>query len=806
MVDILDILRIAKDDTVRNVAAMDVLANGKKRAMEIDTPPPISKQILSYIFAKLSTPPNTPSNSCVGKGTTLLDKVAKAEAQVQRSCGGVSDECCEISPDAYIRPCGEASGVVEHEISKDCLEMGENDKPLSCLEEKGTDTEDLEGSSKSQEEKTSSSSNEQDYPSKYFRCLSIENDQESHFLYGLVVPLVARILLVSCPNIMCIVEIPVIERDKQASQASSSDESFPSTNSSPDELNAEYCRSSSSESRGSIRLQSGETSQRENPPSKKSSERGSTLGGSFNCSFIKDPVKREKAAQLISSSLEALTAKVHIPHHDESEFTLSRVQPCRHRYVRDKKSRTLCGAMVEYTNASTCEVTVDDAFRVLALRRPDLNTPILLFTFDCDSHERMFHECLGYTNSFIIDIKRNEKFGDDSLNTNEKLQICKRLLPRRLSSRELPINCNNEKYSSEQRDKSISRQRPHALRRSRSLSLFDKSKENRTGEKRERSPKVSYSFAHDGGKFYQKHAKLESDIPTELYKGCGTGSVSNGLLDTFFTERVASPSDPTVLKKKESCLLSNVSPHFICRDSDQKSVYSCYEQSSPEMSTSLVATSSNTSKVSNNSFPFQGTSVFPATSNLSTASSGPVFSAPIGSFPLTTQYSGAFDRFSYYPFELVYYPGPLMQGYKLNTYQPLSDAASSGYNPVDWNGSRRNPVFASGQCVTGQISSGYQSPRQYSFPVHETQMSYMDKVAKWYAFSSDTSCENGMKPSPVFREMRSPTFSDTVATNPSGTNANSDDDSFMRKVASEALAMLGESHGDESSHPHDEST
>lgn len=36
----------------------------------------------------------------------------------------------------------------------------------------------------------------------------IENDQEDHFLYALILPLIARLLAVSCPGILCVVQIP----------------------------------------------------------------------------------------------------------------------------------------------------------------------------------------------------------------------------------------------------------------------------------------------------------------------------------------------------------------------------------------------------------------------------------------------------------------------------------------------------------------------------------------------------------------------------------------------------------------------
>jgi len=76
-----------------------------------------------------------------------------------------------------------------------------------------------------------SSSNEQSYPSNpssqlpiskhmlstiFRHVLSdsdskhvfVENEQEDHFLYGLVLPLLARILCASCPGLLCIVEMP----------------------------------------------------------------------------------------------------------------------------------------------------------------------------------------------------------------------------------------------------------------------------------------------------------------------------------------------------------------------------------------------------------------------------------------------------------------------------------------------------------------------------------------------------------------------------------------------------------------------
>ncbi|EME31273.1 uncharacterized protein Gasu_15120 [Galdieria sulphuraria] len=793
---------------------MDVLSNGKKRAMETDSPPPISKQILSYIFSKLTTPPSTPSNELTRKEGVQSSKLSNPSTQEQLYCNNVENNNSHVdrADDIYCRSYIHSSDDVNliDSTHKESLVAGEVDKVGSSSEEGRTDLEDYDGSSKSQGEKTSSSSNEQDVPSKYFRYLSIESDRGSHFLYGLVIPLVARILLVSCPNVMCIVEIPVIERKKQTSQSSSSDESIPSGNTSPGEGNAEFHRSSSNDSRGSTHIQSGESLQRDNSCSEKSSHRGSTLHGAFNCSFITDPFRRERAARLISSSVEALTAKVHVPHHDGSEFTLSRIQPSRHCYIRDEKSRTLCGAKVEYTNGSSCEVTVDDAFHVLAIRRPELDTPVLLFTFDCDSHEKKFQECLGYKNSFIIDIKSSEKpgLGNERFARTSKIAMCNKRLPRRLSSSKLLSNFTNEKDVTHRKEKSMSSvQHSQTLRRSRSSKLLSKSQGSRTGEKRERSPQVPCKAALNRADYSQKYAKLESETNAQAgsCKIHDTKYLSSGLLDTRFTEQVVSPLDITPPKREASNLSYGAFPQY----SDQTSPYLGREHT--ETHDNVMVAYPYVLGFSNDMHSLHEMAMLPVQPN--TASSGPVFSAPVASLHPSSLYSGGFDRSTYYTMPLVFHPTSFLRennplpghGPQLNANQHMADVLSNGCHSFDWSSSSKSPVFSQ-QCGVEQGSklTSLFSSTQQSFPLPETQMSYLDKVHKWYAHSEDLFSEKGTKQSPVFREMRSPTFSDTIVSSPKCTNASSDDDSSVRKVASEALAMLGESLRDETAHSQDE--
>eukprot|EP00871_Galdieria_phlegrea_P000107 jgi/Galph1/1097/GphlegSOOS_G5834.1 len=810
MVEILDILRFAKDETVKNVAAMDVLSNGKNRAMEASSTPPISKRILSYVFSKLSTPPDTPEIKFLTNPEIKNSTESAPEVHLNARASSANWQHTEHNDGMF--PLDDVCGVSS--VSKELSELKENDNGTPSFSEEGTtEAEDTDKASKSQGDSSSSSNSESDAPSKYFRYLTIENDEDSNFLYGLVVPLVARILLVSCPNLMCIVEIPVKGKKGNGSQLSSSDESYTPGSSSLEDSNGEYSRTGSSDSHVSTQGgQKEECAEKSRLRSEKTSDRGNTLHGSFNCSFVRDPVLREKAARLISNSIEALTAKVHIPHHDGSEFTLSRVQPCRHCYVRDEKTRTLCGAKVDFTNGATCEVTVDEAFKILCLRKPDEKMPILIFTFDCDIHSQKFRDCLNYKNILIVDIKRStkacekEQCFEDEETREERFT---RRLPRRRS-----IPCLFSQPSSQEVPKveSPRGKQLRAFRRSRSCQFSELQKEKITGEKRERSPNAAQQSPFEGSLNLasRKHAKTSNQ---KLYSNgnlktvVDAGSYSSSMIETPFTEPIVSipATKPMTLPSLQS------QPVY---HSKQGMQYFGEHYMVRGPSSGYVVNDTCKTNFSNGSPGFVPLSGLPSSLGL-VGHHGCVTSAPaFSSFPPPTPMNIVLSNYMPSQYPGIYpYANCILPSFHYN--QVCRSGWGNGFPPngiYDGSYSMLHPTdcphFIDQTNYKADVynawhlphySNGYHLPpmrqggecRYQSYPCNyqDVQMSYLDKVHNWWNTVGNefgSTAETAMSPS--YREMRSPTFSDTVV----GSPGNSDDDSLGKRVALEALAMLGE--------------
>lgn len=245
----------------------------------------------------------------------------------------------------------------------------------------------------------------------------IDNDKEHNFLYGLVLPLIARLFAVSCPGILCIVQLPRYERQPEftpppysgfGSNGSNGSKSFSHTTPSPqntsrtaspsdEELGGANRKSISPDSNPGtaelIRHADKVLSRAEAAAEKRAAEaRASEESSPPPDAFIPD----HGTLRLICNGFEVLTGKMPPPKCNMGPFTMASVGWEKAGVVSPETSSkgvTMSfsngmmvpteGIVVTFSNGSMCFLTVTDPLSAVESLNISDATPVVVFTFMC---------------------------------------------------------------------------------------------------------------------------------------------------------------------------------------------------------------------------------------------------------------------------------------------------------------------------------------------------------------------------------------------------------------------------------------
>lgn len=238
----------------------------------------------------------------------------------------------------------------------------------------------------------------------------IDHDREHDFLYGLVLPVIARLLAVSYPGLLCVVQLPKPDAVPEWAAPSSSDVSngsksgerttpHDSNRTTPSDEDAVPRKSQSPEAPSMtaklihhadyVLSGAGASADRgniENDVAEKSDLEGSPSPNSFN--------KDHRVLPFICNGFEVLTGKMPPPRYNMGSFTLASVGWEKAGIVSPEyssKGVTMSfsngmmmateGIVVTFSNGSMCLLTLQDPLILLDTMKMSDATPVLMFLF-----------------------------------------------------------------------------------------------------------------------------------------------------------------------------------------------------------------------------------------------------------------------------------------------------------------------------------------------------------------------------------------------------------------------------------------
>ncbi|PXF49554.1 hypothetical protein BWQ96_00624 [Gracilariopsis chorda] len=267
-----------------------------------------------------------------------------------------------------------------------------------------------------------------DQPPSKPNYVFVENHQRNHFLYGLVLPLIARVLAVSCPGLLAVVQLPRSDSTPEWATPSSDDgygsngsngsngcksnaATTPSMNgnsrtpSPSDDGNSTDERKSNSPElpptsqllrRAEKELQQHNQEQQHKPLPTESRP----LSNDDRASPSPDAVNQDhRALRLICNGFEVLTGKMPPPRKDMGGFTLASVGWEKAGVIAPShSSRGLPmsfsngmvtpteGIVASFSNGSLCLLTLWDPLSNLHTLKISHETPVIVFTFAAVGH------------------------------------------------------------------------------------------------------------------------------------------------------------------------------------------------------------------------------------------------------------------------------------------------------------------------------------------------------------------------------------------------------------------------------------
>eukprot|EP00178_Gracilaria_changii_P002309 TRINITY_DN1340_c0_g1_i1.p1 TRINITY_DN1340_c0_g1~~TRINITY_DN1340_c0_g1_i1.p1 ORF type:complete len:972 (+),score=152.12 TRINITY_DN1340_c0_g1_i1:560-3475(+) len=243
----------------------------------------------------------------------------------------------------------------------------------------------------------------------------VENTQENHFLYGLVLPLIARVLAVSCPGLLAIVQLPRSDMCPEwATQ--SSDDGYGSNGSNASKSNAATTNSFGGTSRTPSPSDDGNSTDERKSNSPEPTANSQVLKhpeqhqqqkhqqqqnnsrpdpAADRTSPSPDAVNQDyRALRLLCNGFEVLTGKMPPPRKHMGRFTLATVGWEKAAVIQPSHpSRGLSmsfsngmvtpteGIVVTFSNGSLCLLTLCDPLSDLQALKVSHETPVVVFTF-----------------------------------------------------------------------------------------------------------------------------------------------------------------------------------------------------------------------------------------------------------------------------------------------------------------------------------------------------------------------------------------------------------------------------------------
>lgn len=245
--------------------------------------------------------------------------------------------------------------------------------------------------------------------------LFLDNGKENNFLYGLVVPLIARLLAVSCPGVLCIVQLPRQPRHVEwsspthcnyGSYGSNGSKSLSHTTPSPQDTSR--TASPSDEELGGVERKS--FSPDSNPGTAElirhadkilSGAEAAAEGRAAAAGLRKESspppsnsVHDHGTLRLICNGFEVLTGKMPSPKDSMGPFTMASVGWEKAGVVSPStpsKGVTMSfsngmmvptkGIVVTFSNGSMCFLTLEDPLLAAESLRISLATPVVVFSF-----------------------------------------------------------------------------------------------------------------------------------------------------------------------------------------------------------------------------------------------------------------------------------------------------------------------------------------------------------------------------------------------------------------------------------------
>lgn len=271
-----------------------------------------------------------------------------------------------------------------------------------------------------------------DHPQSKSNYVFVENHQRNHFLYGLVLPLIARVLAVSCPGLLVVVQLPRSDSTPEWATPSSDDgygsnASNGSNGSNGSKSNAATTPSMNGNSRTPSPSDDGNStderkSNSPDPPrtsqllrqaqkelhhhthhqqQKPLPTQSRPLSNNDQASPSPDAINQDhRALRLICNGFEVLTGKMPPPRKDMGGFTLGSVGWEKAGVIApSQSSRGLSmsfsngmvtpteGIVVSFSNGSLCLLTLWDPLSNLHTLNISHETPVIVFTFAAVGHQ-----------------------------------------------------------------------------------------------------------------------------------------------------------------------------------------------------------------------------------------------------------------------------------------------------------------------------------------------------------------------------------------------------------------------------------
>lgn len=245
------------------------------------------------------------------------------------------------------------------------------------------------------------------YPPNY---IFIDNDQEHHFLYALVLPLIARLLTVSCPGLVCIVQLPRADTTPHSAVSPTSYDGYGSNGSNGSKSAAPTTPSPHNTSRTPSPSDDhvAQTSRKSltpdhNTPSHLIRHADTVLSRSAsqplsNFQHADSPppelVTEHRALRLVCNGFEVLTGKMPPPRYDMAAFSLASISWDKAAIIEPEepsKGVSLAfsngmasptdGIVVTFSNGSLAVLTLLEAIATLESANISDDTPVVLFSF-----------------------------------------------------------------------------------------------------------------------------------------------------------------------------------------------------------------------------------------------------------------------------------------------------------------------------------------------------------------------------------------------------------------------------------------